>query len=395
MRLLTRYIVFDLMKVFLVTLTIMTVFVFLVLVGKAAVENGLGLVPIMRMVPYLLPQAMQFAVPGTMLLAATTVYGRIASSNEIVAIKSLGISPMTMIWPTFILATLVSFGAVVLNDVAVSWGRGGVQRVIVESLEEIVYGRLRTTKSYSNDKLKVAVQRVQGKTLVKPIITYFVADGKPPLIFTADEASLNVDLNAHLVTVTVLNADGNISDHFTGWLPGEEVIPFSMEQFTGIKEQSRRPSNSSLGEIGPSKRNQLALIAQLEQENAAESAHALMTGRMFELSEDIWRGKQQRLRSARSTLHRLHTEPHRRWANGFSCLCFVMIGAPMAIRRRHGEIWGSFFACFLPILLAYYPMLVGCVDLAKDGVLPPQAVWIGNLVLAIWGVWLVRRVIRF
>ena len=68
---------------------------------------------------------MQFAVPGTMLLATTSVYGRMASYNEIVAVKSLGISPMVLVWPTLILATLVSFVAVVLNDVAVSWGTTG------------------------------------------------------------------------------------------------------------------------------------------------------------------------------------------------------------------------------------------------------------------------------
>ena len=51
------------------------------MVGKEAVENGLGIVPILRMLPYILPQAMQFAVPGTMLLATVTVYGRIAASK--------------------------------------------------------------------------------------------------------------------------------------------------------------------------------------------------------------------------------------------------------------------------------------------------------------------------
>ncbi len=64
LRILTRYIVFDLLKVFLLTLTCMTAFLFVVLVGKEAVENGLGIVPVLRMLPYILPQAMQFAVPG-------------------------------------------------------------------------------------------------------------------------------------------------------------------------------------------------------------------------------------------------------------------------------------------------------------------------------------------
>ncbi|MCH2115498.1 MAG: LptF/LptG family permease [Pirellulales bacterium] len=395
MRILTRYIVFELLAIFLLTLTSMTVFVVLVLIGKEAVENGLGLLPILRMVPYILPQAMQFAVPGTMLLATTTVYGRIAASNEIVAVKSLGISPMTMLWPTFILATLVSLSAVVLSDVAVSWGRGGVQRIIVESLEEIIYGRLRTTRTYSNDRLKVAVQRVHGKTLVKPIITYFSVDDDPPLTITADEAELNVDLENNRVLITFLNANGSMGERFAGWFPGEEEFPFSLEQFTGIRAQARRTSNYSLREVGPAKQQQIEVIDRLKQEMSAQAAHALMTGRMYELSQDVWQPKRSYLQAAQRTLHRLHTEPHRRWASGFSCLCFVLIGAPMAVRLSHGDIWSSFFVCFLPILIIYYPMLVRSLDLAKDGVMPPQVVWLGNIVLALIGAWLVRRVVRF
>ena len=100
MRILTRYVLFDLLKVFLLTLTGLTLLIFIVLIGKEAVDKGIGLGPLLRMAPYLIPQAMQFAVPGTMLLATTSVYGRMASYNEIVAIKSLGISPMALIWPT-------------------------------------------------------------------------------------------------------------------------------------------------------------------------------------------------------------------------------------------------------------------------------------------------------
>ena len=66
-----------------------------------------------------------------------------SSYNEIVAIKSLGISPMTVIWPTLVLATFVSFAGVWLNDLAVSWGTLGVERVLLESLEDVVYSQLR------------------------------------------------------------------------------------------------------------------------------------------------------------------------------------------------------------------------------------------------------------
>src|SRR5690606_25716435 len=158
--------------IFLLTLTAMTGIVFFLLVGKQAVENGLGLMPLLRLLPYMLPQAMQFAVPGTMLLATTTIHGRMSASNEAVAIKSLGISPMTLVWPTLVLATLVSFATVWINDMAVSWGHGGVNRVILESLEEIIYGRLRTTRSYDSDKFSVTVRRVHDRRLIQPTIMY-------------------------------------------------------------------------------------------------------------------------------------------------------------------------------------------------------------------------------
>ena len=395
MRILTRYIVFDLLQVFLLTLVSMTVFVFLVLVGKEAVENGLGLVPILRMVPYMLPQAMQFAVPGTMLLATTSVYGRIASSNEVVAIKSLGISPMVMIWPTLILATLVSFGAVVLNDVAVSWGRGGVDRVILSSAEEIAYGRLRTKRTFSNDNVNVTVRRVEGKRLIQPTVLIFDSDRDSPLTITADEAEIHADFQKQAIIIRFLNADVAAGESLSISHPGVLEWPVSLAAFSGRNEGSRSPSNYSLREIGPSKTVQWEEIDRLKQEMTSDAAFALMTGRTFELSQAVWQERERQFYGAEETLHRLYTEPHRRWANGFSCLCFVMIGAPMAIRRRQGEFWGSFFACFLPILLVYYPMLVGTVDYAKDGIFPPQMVWLGNLVIAGWGVWLMKRVIKY
>ena len=79
MRILTRYVLFDLLRVFLLALTGMTMVIFIVLAGNEFVDKGLGLGPLLRMTPYLLPQAMQFAVPGTMLLATTSVYGRLSN----------------------------------------------------------------------------------------------------------------------------------------------------------------------------------------------------------------------------------------------------------------------------------------------------------------------------
>ena len=67
----------------------------------------------------------------------------------------------------------------------------------------------------------------------------------------------------------------------------------------------------------------------------------------------------------------------------------------MAIRLRNSDVLATFFVCFLPILVVYYPLLTYGVDGSKRGALPPCSVWLGNVILVVWGAWLLRRVVRY
>ena len=120
MQLLTRYVLGELLKVFVVTLVILTSVIVIFGVIQEAINQGLGIGPVLRLLPYILPEAMRYAVPGTVLFAATSVYGRMAASNEIVAIKSLGISPMAFIWPLIIFASFISLATVLSSKLSCS-----------------------------------------------------------------------------------------------------------------------------------------------------------------------------------------------------------------------------------------------------------------------------------
>ena len=142
MKIMTRYVLSEMLQVFLVALTALTLFMLVIGLAKEAQQQGLGLLQILSLVPFVMPDAMRFAVPGTMLFAVASVFGRLSSSNEITALKAAGITPLAVIWPVAGLAIAVSIACVWLNDVAVSWGRDGVRGVVVRSLEEIIYSRL-------------------------------------------------------------------------------------------------------------------------------------------------------------------------------------------------------------------------------------------------------------
>jgi lipopolysaccharide export system permease protein len=392
MRILTRYVLFDLLKVFLLTLTGWTLIIFIVLIGKEFVDKGVGLGPLARMTPYLIPQAMQFAVPGTILMATTSVYSRMSAYNEIVAIKSLGISPMVVVWPTLILATFVSFITVVINDKAVSWGVMGVRRVFLASIEEVTYSQLRMRHTCNLGNVNITVRHVEGHKLIQPTVVVQATGDRPAWTISAKEAELNLLPEEAKLVVRLrafeLSGGVNYSD------PGTFDYSMSVEDLTGSSQKNRSPSNYALAEIGPAIKEQEQLVARVEQANVAQAAFGMLTGNFESLSNASWKANEKEILSARTRLYRLHTEPWRRWANGFSCLCFVLVGVPVAIWARYSEFISSFFICFLPILIAYYPLLAVSVDQAKDGAFPPQSVWLGNIALAVAGVWLLRRVNR-
>ena len=392
MQLLTRYVLAELLKVFLATLVVLTAMIAIAGVAREAVTMGLGIGPILRIMPYILPEAMRYAVPATVLLTVTSVYGRMAASNEIVAAKSLGISPMVFVWPLIVFASFVSLGTVWLNDVAVSWGRSGVNRVIVSSVEQITYDVLRTRRHFTTTRLTIIVREVADRRLIRPMIIFNGTESGRDVLLTADEAELRSNLES-----------GNLDIHYRNGVVDAKidaslqdgVYPLPLDFFLQRGGRGGGPTDKSLSNMPAEIARQNESLDNLREELATTAAFQMMLGDFGALSNEAWDQSRRRLARLEETLHRLHTEPHRRWANGFSCLCFALVGAPMAIRRRHGEFLASFFVVFLPILLVYYPLLLYGVNQAKHGIWPPACVWLGNVMLAAWSIWLFRRVIRY
>jgi lipopolysaccharide export system permease protein len=166
--------------------------------------------------------------------------------------------------------------------------------------------------------------------------------------------------------------------------------------FASLKEQrTGSPQQLPLSQIASEVEKQRAEILRLQQALAAEAGFDLLSGNLDALSSSAWESKRLALVDAQSRLNRLRTEPWRRWASGFSCLAFVMLGAPLAIRFRNSDYISTFGMCFVPILIGYYPLLMYGIDQAKSGNLPPYSVWLANLVCGGIGLLFIRRVIRY
>ncbi len=395
MGILTRHVLAELAKVFLIWLTGLTLLMIVVGMVREAMMQSLPLTEVARLIPYVLPDALRIAIPATLLLATTNVYGRMSGSNEVLAAKALGIHPWSLLWPAVVAAFLISLATVWLNDLAVSWGRSGARRVVTGAVEEIVYGMLKVQGRYSSPSFSINVKRVEGRRLLRPTLTLPPRGSTPGITVTADEAELQSDQARGVLRIilrnAILDADGKLTFRDTEVFEHE----VQLRDASRAKNMSSHPSNLALGVIPEELEGQEELIRRYEKQLAAQAAYQMMCGDFDELTGPQWQANAQNRERAWGRLHRLMTEPHRRWSAGFSCLCFAWVGAPMAIRLRNRDFLTSFFVCFLPILVVYYPLLPAVVGAAKSGTIPPCGVWAGNVLLLCWGGWLLRRVIRY
>jgi lipopolysaccharide export system permease protein len=265
--------------------------------------------------------------------------------------------------------------------------------VVLEAGEEIAYSMLRMHRNYATKQFSINVRDVQDRRLIQATISFYSRDGGTTTI-TAEEAELRSDLRNDTLSILCRDATMDVEGYGGMSVPGNFERKISLAEFRQ-RDPSTSPSRMSLARIRQERMEKEAELEELAREQAALASSQLVLGDFDALTGPEWQVHAAARRETMLTLFRLNTEPYRRWANGFSCLCFVLVGVPIAVRLRNSDVFTSFIICFLPILILYYPLLMLGIDRSKAGALPPVFVWLGNALLALLGIWQLRKVIRY
>lgn len=393
MTVLTRYIIRELLKVFLISLTAMTIMMIMVFLIQEALREKLTPQTIIELVPYTVPTALCFSIPGTILFSVCVVYARLAANREWLAVRAMGIPPSRLILPGLLLAFCLSLTTVYLNDVSATWGRRGIYRVVLNSASQTIYSVLRTHGSFQKGKVSIIVDGVQGDRLINPLIEQ---QGESPADRTsihAVSARISVDSDRSALVFHLRGGRLEAGDEIRAVLDSDD-IPIPLQHVTKKSSTETSPSNFSLRELPIERISQTLRTESLRREMAIDAAASLLGGDMVSLLQPRWQLRLYELERSLARENRIDTEAWRRWANGFSCLCFAMVGMPLALRMQKSDFWTIFGICFIPILLVYYPLMMFGLDLAKSGALPPIMVWTGNCVMAVIGGLMLRHVLR-
>lgn len=394
MKLLQRYILGELFRVFSLLIVVLTVMLVFVGLFREATERGLGAVQILQILPFVVPSLLPFTIPATLLLAVCVVYGRISGDLEVTAAKAAGISAVQLLAPSFLLGAILSVASFGLTNQAIPWAVGNIERIVTQAMEDIFLDILATQNLFSDASrgYSITVRGVRDRTLIDATFRYRLKNHQQ-ITVRAEAARLRFDLERQEIRLMLKNAVGSRPDAGTAGefnLDQQELsLPFP-PQIGNVKPRHLRISQLQTDIRKANQRTELA-----RQQRSQMAAMLLLTGDFSELTGENMNDYVLSDQLALIETRRLRTEIHSRFAMSASCMFFVLLGGPFSMLQARRQFITSFILCFLPILLIYYPVHFLMINLCKSGTLQPWwSMWIPNAILATAGSVVLRKVIR-
>jgi len=390
-KLLHRYIVVELLKVFSVLLSVLTVLLTFVGAFDQVRQSGLGPLQVLQILPWVVPSLLPFTIPATFLLSVCVVYGRMASDQEVTAAKAAGINVLSILWPSFLLSLVLSVCSFLMTDQVIPLSVRKIQQAVTSLMEDIFLERLKAQGQLTGwaPGLEITVMGVRGRTLLRPTIRY-VADGKEKLIVQAREGTVSFDLDQQQVLLHFSGVYADILGQDTVWLEHAEYafpLPNKLRR-TKVRHMSLATIQQKLDELRTSRQT-------LQEQVAAEAALILATGEFDQFVSEDFRRYRSELEVRDSQEARYLTEVHSRFALAVSCFCFVLLGSPFSILQARRQFLTNFLLVFLPILLLYYPLVLLTMNLCKTGAANPAvAMWLGDVLIVALGLVVLRRVMK-
>jgi lipopolysaccharide export system permease protein len=395
---LQRYVIGEVGRSFGLALLTMTAIFVLFMVAAQARDVGLSPADVAHLVPYVIPSTLPYTIPVSLLFAATVVYGRLAGDNEIIAVKSAGLSVWIVLWPTMFMAVGLSAWLLYASSDWIPRSTHNAKMVLFKDLEDMFYKLLARDREFNHPKwpFLIKVRDVQGSKMIDPTFKHKVkGTNEFDAIIQARTAELHFHLSENLVRVYLEDAElQRLVQDVDVFLINNNELPFSIPPDSKFNMETKTQERTN-SEIAVELAKNRHLIATARKREAIKDGFAFATGRIDRINwpdvHQVFRDHCDWVRGC----NELNTEWHLRISMALGSLMFVMVGAPIGIRFARRDFLSAFMTCFLPIIAIYYPLMLGGVNMSKEGQLAPMySLWIGNLLLAFGAMCVLPSVVK-
>jgi len=358
MRILRNYLLKEFSGPFFLTLGVLSFLMIIVgnlkKIADLVINKGVDIISVTKLFLLMTPYIITYALPISILVAVLMSLGRLSSDNEIIAIRASGINLFKLIAPLLILGLILSLGLVLFNDRAASYAHYEYRKTLID------IGVKNPTAAFE--------EGVFINSFQKYVLFIYKVDQKHNRL-------LNVRIyepqGEDKPTRTIVARSGEFIT-----VPEKNTVKLKLMDGTSDEPDPNNPTNFYKLNFKTYFMN--LNLADERKGDSLEKKYKEMTIR--ELNEEAAKLRKENIDPAP-----LITEIHEKLTLAFSCLIFILMGAPLAIitRRREKSIN---LGIAIIIIVAYYPLLVGCESLGMQNAFDPAlAMWIPNILFGTIG----------
>ena len=364
--LLNKYIAGEILPGFLVNILVFTSIMLMARVMELAnlvISKGVSLSLVAEILLLVTPKVLSMTLPMATLLSVLTAFLRLSADSELTVLRASGISLYQMSPPVLVFGFLVGLLTAVFS----------------------IWVAPETNWRFKTQLLDLAKARadlaIEEQTFIRsfPGLVFYVSQLSPGSdrmnqVFINDSRSENED------SIIVAQRGRLGVDLETG------VLLFHLEDGVIDRVYADRQSTDSI--FFETYELKISPGPEFEQEDAP----GVFRGRQETPTSQLRAASRASERDSDRIVYLL--EWNRRLALPFTSFIMALIGLPLGASFR---VRGRNFALImgLGVFICYYVMFSLGWSLAESGVLPPSvAVWFSNVVLAVFGLMMLRRINR-
>jgi lipopolysaccharide export system permease protein len=336
MKIITKYIVKEVLLVTLIGFFIFTFFLImnsLFVMSDLVIKYGVGFFRVLMLLLLLLPSTAAVTVPMAFLVGVLLTYSRLVQDNEYSGMQASGISVKSIAMPAAVLSVIFMVVMVLFNNYVLSWANLSYKKLyfdIVKKRSSVIIQEHQFIKDFDNYIFYIGER--DSKTDALKNVAVFVK----PTNGAKDPAKV------------ILSKDGEL-------LSDENSLRLALKLKNGIIQAASYESPLKMDQIFFDVNYiDLDINGILRSRQNPDDLKGSREMTAEELYADIQKGSQ-----SRNDKNWLWIELHKKFSIPFAAIAFAAVGIPLGLMtRKGGRLAGISFSLVL-ITLYYFLLSIG------------------------------------
>ncbi len=406
----------------LATITFVLIMDFLLELINLIIGKGIGFLTVIQVFVLNLAWMLALSIPMAVFVSTLMAFGRLSQDNEITALKSSGVSLYRIIFFPLLFSFVLAFGLIIFNDKVLPEANHQA-RILMSEIHQ-KKPTLSLKENLFMDEIPgyhLLVKKVDPRTnQISGITIYEKTEGPFPrtilarkgkIEFSEDKNTLILDLEDGEVheadpnepgryrlisfekqTIYIPDIGGKLIQSGSNYRTDREMsIGMMLDQVKRI-EENIKSGKENLNKLAERKIEEVFENKTIEKDTLKPEKN-LLAALFFTNQRNLFKLQMetQNLYSQEREKNSYLVEVHKKYSLPFACVVFILIGAPLGVMARRGNITVG-LGLSLGFFLLYWAFLIGGEELADRMFVPPfWAMWSANILLALLGIYILVR----